>query len=84
MVHFQNVQIDYSKCTTPFTCKVCLRLCPQSVFYLRSVKMEKFKETDKSEPGSFKLTPLFRDKCTACNECVKACPIGAISIVGRG
>ena len=84
MLKFQNVQVDHSRCTTPFNCKKCVQICPQAVFYIRPAKMEKFKETDKTEPGSFKLTPLFRDKCTACNQCIEACPVGAISIVGRG
>ena len=84
MVKFQNVQVDDSKCTTPFNCKICLEICPQAVFYLRPVKMEKFKETDKTEPGSYTLKPLFRDKCTACNQCVEACPVGAIRIVNCG
>ena len=45
---FPDIQIDYSKCTTPFNCKKCLQVCPQAVFHVIAAKIEKFKETDKT------------------------------------
>ena len=48
-----NIQVDHSKCTVPFLCKRCLEICPQAVLAVDAVKMERLKETDPREPGSF-------------------------------
>lgn len=77
---FPRKDIDYERCTTPFACKVCLQICPQAVFFVTPVKLRKYQETDPHEPGSFYLRPLFRDKCTACMDCVKACPEHALVV----
>jgi len=74
------ITIDYDKCTTPFYCKLCLRACPQACFEVYPVKVEKFKETDKKELGSYSLVPFYLDKCTVCNDCVNICPVNAITI----
>lgn len=77
---YQHILIDYEKCTTPYACKKCLQICPQAVFAVMNVKSEKFKETDQNEPGSFKLSVAFGDKCTVCNDCVEACPVQALRV----
>ena len=79
MAH-QHIEIDHEKCTTPYACKKCLQICPQAVLGVMVVKMEKFKETDENEPGTFRLRVAFGDKCTVCNECVDVCPVGALSV----
>jgi len=80
-VKYPEIKIDHSKCLTPFDCKKCLRICPQAVFEVFPVKVERFKETDKKEPGSYRLQGFYRDKCTLCNKCVEICPVNAITIV---
>ena len=77
---YQQIQIDHEKCTTPFACKKCLQICPQAVFSVSVVKMEKFKESDKNEPGTFRLGVAFGDKCIICDECVDVCPVGALKV----
>jgi NAD-dependent dihydropyrimidine dehydrogenase PreA subunit len=77
---YQHIQIDYEKCTTPYACKKCLQVCPQAVFAVAAVKTVKFKETDENEPGSFKLSVAFGDKCTVCNDCVEVCPVKALRV----
>ena len=76
-----KIEIDRSKCTTPFDCKKCLQVCPQAVFMVLAVKVEKFKETDPKEPGSYLLWAHYIDKCSGCEECVRVCPEGAINLV---
>jgi len=75
-----KIEIDQSKCQTPFYCKKCLQICPQAVFYVMALKQERFKETDPRELGSYMLIPLFASKCTVCNRCVEVCPVDAIKI----
>jgi len=75
-----EIIIDYSKCLVPFYCKKCILACPQAVFQVRPVKLVKFKETDPQEPGSFKLTADYVDKCVICNRCVEVCPENALQI----
>ncbi len=75
-----KIEIDRTKCTFPFDCKKCLQICPQAVFSVTNVKMVRLRETDKKEPGAYRLSALYRDKCTGCNKCVEACPIDAITI----
>jgi formate hydrogenlyase subunit 6/NADH:ubiquinone oxidoreductase subunit I len=77
---YQRIEIDHGKCTTPYACKKCLQICPMAVFGITTVKMEKFKETDENEPGTFKLRVAFGDKCIVCNECLEVCPVGALTV----
>lgn len=80
MSRFPIINVDHSKCTTPFDCKLCLQKCPQAVFEVIPIKMTKFKETDPKEPGSYRLMTTYRRKCTACGKCVEICPNDAITI----
>jgi ferredoxin len=75
-----RISIDHGKCTTPMACKRCLLVCPQAVFVAQVTKMAKYVETDINEPGTYKLRPLFQDKCVVCDDCLKACPVDAITI----
>ncbi len=76
-----NIQIDHSKCTVPFLCKRCLEICPQAVLAVDAVKMERLKETDPREPGSFRLRTQSRFKCSGCDKCIEVCPVRAITII---
>ncbi len=78
--NFAKIAIDYSKCTVPFDCKKCLRGCLQSVFSVSARKVERGRETDPTEPGSYALFAPHRDKCTGCNDCIELCPEDAITI----
>jgi NADH-quinone oxidoreductase subunit I len=75
-----KIEVNYERCQTPFDCKKCLVICPQAVFVVGAVKVERFKETDPKEPGAYQLTPFYLDKCTACGDCVNVCPQDALKI----
>ncbi len=75
-----KIAIDYIKCTTPFDCRKCAQVCTPSVYNYESAKMERGKETDKKEPGAWKVWAKWPDKCYGCMDCVKVCPVNAISI----
>lgn len=75
-----KISIDHTKCTTPFDCKKCLLACPQGVFWVLPVKVVKFQETDKKEPGAWKLTVQYRAMCTGCGDCVEVCPVDALAV----
>lgn len=78
---FPTILIDATRCQTPFHCKQCLQICPQAVFQVDVVKVEKGKETDSREPGTYRLEALFLDKCSTCGDCVTVCPVGALKLV---
>jgi ferredoxin len=44
------------------------------------MKVEKGRETDPKEPGTYLLVAPFRDKCTGCNICLEVCPVDALTI----
>ena len=75
-----KISIDHEKCTFPYLCKKCIRICSQVVFSVRAVKMERGKETDPREPGNYQLGTGPRFKCTGCNDCISVCPVDAITI----
>jgi len=76
-----KLEIDHTKCTTPFYCKKCLQVCPQAVFFVRETKVERFKETDPKVPGNYVLTTFYIDKCTGCGDCLTVCPVSALKII---
>lgn len=75
-----KIGIDRTRCTTPFDCKRCLRICPTAVFSVHALKNERGQETDKTEPGTYALAVSYRDQCTACMKCVEVCPVDALTI----
>ncbi|MEE8373994.1 MAG: 4Fe-4S dicluster domain-containing protein [Dehalococcoidia bacterium] len=75
-----KIEIDHEKCEVPFLCKKCLLICPQVVFTVRAIKVERLRETDPREPGSYQVNTGPRFKCTGCNECIDVCPVDAITI----
>ena len=74
------IKIDQARCTTPFACKRCLQVCPTAVFSVHEMRMVRMEETDKFEPGTFRLRVAYRDKCSACNRCVEVCPEAALTV----
>jgi NADH-quinone oxidoreductase subunit I len=76
-----TIEIDKKKCMTPFECKKCLQVCPQSVFAVAPTKVERFKETD---PRDYEVQAVFRDKCVVCMDCVKVCPTSALRVETGG
>lgn len=76
-----RIEIDYTKCRTPFVCKKCLQVCPYMVFSVRCEKEERLKEADPRIPDTYKLYANRPDKCTVCNKCIEVCPEGALKIV---
>ena len=80
-IKYPKIKIDDSRCVTPFDCKKCLQICPQSVFEVRAMKAIRGEETDKKEPGAYRLTAYWRDKCTGCGECVDVCPVSALEMI---
>ncbi len=80
MAKYPRIEIDHTKCTLPFDCKKCLRACPQAVFSVSNVKMVRLQETDKKEPGAYRLSAVYKDKCTGCNKCADVCPVTALKI----
>ncbi len=80
MLRYPAIHIDESRCTVPFDCKRCLQVCPQAVFAVEAVKVERGRETDPKEPGAYKLDTPYRDKCVMCHDCIEACPVSALTI----
>ncbi len=78
---YPNIEIDHTKCTVPFDCKKCLRICPQAIFQVNPIKVERFKETDTKEPGTYRLGVFYLDRCSACGDCVQVCPVNALKVV---
>ena len=78
---FPDIQIDYDRCTVPMLCKKCLQVCPQAVFQVGVVKIEKYRETDKTADGAYRLAAPYRHKCIMCNDCITVCPAEAINVV---
>lgn len=74
------ITIDRDRCTTPFDCKRCLRVCPPAVFAVYAAKNVRGTETDKTEPGAYLLAAVYRDKCTGCMKCVEVCPADALTV----
>ena len=79
-LNIPTITINHEKCTVPFACKKCLVACPTAVFAVAAVKVEKGRETDPNDPGSFMLAVTHRDKCSGCDECIEVCPEDAIKI----
>ncbi len=68
--NYAVIEIDATKCTTPFDCKKCIAGCPQSVFAVAAIKVEKGRETNPKDPGVYTLYAPHRDKCTGCDVCI--------------
>jgi ferredoxin len=75
-----TITIDQQRCTIPFACKRCIQVCPTAVFGVFETRMVRMEETDKYEPGNYRLRVIYRDKCSGCNRCVEVCPENAITI----
>lgn len=74
------IKIDQQRCVTPFACKRCVQICPTAVLAVHETKMARMEETDKYEPGNYRLRVIYRDKCSGCNQCVEVCPENALTV----
>lgn len=72
-----EITIDTRRCQVPVECRKCLTVCPQAVFRIKPLRVEKFKET---EPQDWGLRVGFRDACVVCMDCVKICPQKALKV----
>ncbi len=75
-----QIDFDHTKCTTPFDCKKCLQICAPGVLRVILPQMERGKETDKKKPGTYRMDRAYIDRCTGCMDCVKVCPVQAITV----
>jgi ferredoxin len=50
------------------------------VFSVSAIKVERGRETNPNEPGTYALHAPHRDKCTGCNDCIELCPEDAITV----
>lgn len=75
-----TIKIDQQRCLMPFACKQCIQVCPTAVFGVYETKMVRMEETDKYEPGTYRLRVVYRDKCSGCNRCVEVCPENALTV----
>ncbi|NHV61166.1 MAG: 4Fe-4S binding protein [Candidatus Verstraetearchaeota archaeon] len=77
-----KVTIDYTKCgekghMDPRDCAKCLRVCDPAIFILHeSPNMP----IDPVDPKYWRITPVWLSLCNMCMKCVKACPLGAITV----
>ena len=72
-----RIKIDYSKCTQPEVCRICLLKCPPGVFNLI------FTDKDYHQPKDWKIIAVFPLLCmnsTQCTLCIDNCPKQAIDI----
>ena len=76
-----RIEIDYTRCTIPMYCKLCLQTCPQACFAVNHAKFERLKESNREEPGDYVLSAPYRYNCTMCDVCVTVCPVNAITII---
>ena len=73
-----NISVDPSKCTDPYGCKQCLKVCPTYVLAVRPKRaQEKFKELP---PTAYVVMSSNPPACTGCMDCVEVCPTKAIQI----
>ncbi|MHA1209348.1 MAG: 4Fe-4S dicluster domain-containing protein [Candidatus Freyarchaeota archaeon] len=63
------------RCPEPQECRLCLKVCPSTVFVMYATERERFRETK-----SWVIEPSFQNFCVACNKCVEICPNEAIKI----
>ncbi len=75
-----KIAVSYERCTVPFECKKCLRICPTAVFNVACMKQSRGLESNKKEPGTYKVYAQYRERCTACMRCVEICPVDALTV----
>ena len=78
-----KISIDYARCgdgrgIDPRSCGRCLRACAPAVFLLHQTIGAR--QPDPLDPQIWRVTPLWQSLCTACMECVRACPLGAVTV----
>jgi len=74
------ITVSHERCTVPFDCKKCLRICPTAVFTVHCVSQVRGAETDKQAASTYKLGISYRDRCTGCMRCVEVCPVDALTV----
>ena len=73
-----TITVDDKKCQDPLVCRKCLLICPTHVLGVGTkVGPRKFQEIDCNQ---FIVAGVRFEKCTACMDCVNACPKSAIQV----
>ncbi|RMF93393.1 MAG: FAD-dependent oxidoreductase, partial [Candidatus Schekmanbacteria bacterium] len=73
-----QIAINHEKCPTPINCHRCIEVCPQCVYKMHLVKIEKGKEMPED---AWELAMWFPDQCAGCLECIRVCPEGALTLI---
>ena len=71
-----KITIDYSKCSGPKDCGICIRTCPQAVFL--NAPIGKFNPNKR--PDNHQVLPFFVNTCTSCKICENKCPEKCITV----
>ncbi|MEM2143099.1 MAG: 4Fe-4S binding protein [Candidatus Thorarchaeota archaeon] len=69
-----QIRVDHGLCKDPRTCKKCLQICPQALFMCYSP------DDVSNDPKVWRVDVAFVDLCTRCGDCVRVCPVGAITV----
>lgn len=73
-----QIAINREKCPVPIRCRKCVEVCPQCLYKLHLVKIDKGKEMPEE---AWDLDMWFPDQCVGCLECVKVCPENALRVI---
>lgn len=72
----RRVKFRRTKCIeNPLDCALCLRSCPEGVFFTYPLKREHGRVCD-----VYELVVAFKSRCTGCGVCVEACPRNALRV----
>ena len=71
-----KVSVDRTKCEFDKGCRTCLEICCTGVFMVHSLKPR----THEHKPTGFRVSPILDTLCIECDECVRCCKSGAISV----
>lgn len=69
-----KIKVDHTKCNNAFNCLKCLDICMAGVFLVLTEGHPFVKD------ALGKINPAFMTLCSGCGDCVKGCPVKAITI----
>ena len=73
-----QIAINSEKCKLPMECRKCVAICPQCVYKVHLIRIDKGKKMPLDAWG---LAMWFPDQCRGCLECVRVCPEKALELV---